>query len=279
MFNDNPVLTKELKQRFRHRKGAVTLFLYLLVIGSFILGTIYVNWRYQGLRFDPRTGRELFMILSVFQLFLLGFVTPGLTAGTISGERERQTLNVLLTTELTPASIIVGKMLSSCAFTLLLIICTLPLYSLVYMLGGVAPAQLAGVFAFYIVTMFLFSAVGVACSTYFKRTSVSTVTAYGIVVFLGAGTAALAAFIQVFLRKPGAMMDYLPVPVQLLLDINPVMALIRVMGEEIDPGASFLLPYWSTYTLFYLGVGVLLILWSSQRLNPLRKSNAIKKFR
>ena len=73
MFNDNPVLTKELKQRFRHRKGAVILFLYLLVIGSFILGTVYVNWRYQGLRFDPRTGRELFIILSVFQLILLGW--------------------------------------------------------------------------------------------------------------------------------------------------------------------------------------------------------------
>lgn len=279
MFNDNPVLTKELKQRFRHRKGAVILFLYLLVIGSFILGTVYVNWRYQGLRFDPRTGRELFIILSVFQLILLGFVTPGLTAGTISGERERQTLNVLLTTELTPASIIVGKMFSSCAFTLLLIICTLPLYSLVYMLGGVAPAQLGGVFAIYLVTMFLFAAVGVACSTFFKRTSVSTVSAYGIVAFLGAGTAALAGFIQVFLRKPGEMMNYLPAPVQLLLDINPVMVLIRVMGEDMEMGAPFLLPYWGTYTLFYLGVGVLLILWSSRKLNPLRKSSGIKKFR
>ncbi|MEG6616216.1 ABC transporter permease [Peptococcaceae bacterium 1198_IL3148] len=282
MIQSNPVLVKELRQRFRSLKGPLILLLYLLVIGGFILGFIYLNWRYQPMTFDPDRSRDIFMTLSVAQLILLGFVIPGLTAGTISGERERQTLNVLLTTELSPTAIVIGKMLSSCSFTLLLIMATAPLYSLVFMFGGVSPTQLLGVFGFYLVTMFLFAAVGMACSSFFKRTGISTVTAYGIIAFLGAGTAFLAAFIHEFLRKPELPPpDTAPFIVQFLFDINPVIVLMRIMNEgaPLMDEAEWFLPYWGVYIAFYVGSGILLLIWSGRRLNPLRKGNQNKLFR
>lgn len=279
MFKSNPVLKKELRQRFRSFKGPLILFLYLLVIGGFILGFIYLNWRYQPMTFDPGRSREIFTILSVVQLVLLGFVTPGLTAGTISGERERQTLNVLLTTELSPTAIVIGKMISSCSFTLLLIIATVPLYSLVFLFGGVSPTQLWGVFGFYLVTMFLFGAVGMACSTFFKRTGVSTITSYGIVAFLGGGTAFLAAFIYEFLRNPEMPgPEVVPFSVQFLFDINPFVVLMRILneGSPISNEAEWMLPYWGVYTTFYVCIGILLLIWSGRKLNPLRKTNQNK---
>lgn len=120
----NPVLLKELQQRFRSGKTSWLLALYLLAIGAFVLGFMYLNWhRFPGF-FQPSRSRELFMLLSAAQLFLLAFVTPGLTAGVISGERERQTLNVLLITRLTAWQIIWSKLASSSAFVVLLVITT-----------------------------------------------------------------------------------------------------------------------------------------------------------
>ena len=272
MIGVNPVLVKELRMRFRNFKGPLILALYLLVIGGFILGFIYLTW-HDSAAFNPTRSREIFTALSVTQLILLGFVTPGLTSGVISGERERQTLNVLLTTELSPRTIVISKMISSCAFTLLLIAATLPLYSIVLMFGGIAPGQLLGVFGFYLVTMFLFAAIGIACSTFFKRTGISTVTAYGLTAFLGAGTAFIAVFIYEVIQRSQNFprTDDVPLIVQLLLDINPMMVLVRILGEDVLSDPAWVVPYWVTYLVFYIGLGVLLLLWSGYLLNPLRK--------
>lgn len=268
----NPVLLKELRMPFRSKRAPIILFIYLLVLGGFALGFIYMQSLYGHDYFDPSRSREIFVALSVAQLILLGFVTPGLTAGVISGERERQTLNVLLITELSPVGIAVSKLISSCAFTLLLVIASLPLFSIVLMFGGTAPSQLWSVFGFYLVTMFLFAAVGMACSTFFKRTGASTVTAYGITAFLGAGTAFLAAFIYELVRNAAPRLDTVPFAVQFLTNINPVLVLMNILGENAMPSneAAWILPYWGVYILFYLGSGLLLLLWSGRRLNPLR---------
>ncbi|MCL6560945.1 MAG: ABC transporter permease, partial [Firmicutes bacterium] len=211
---------------------------------------------------------------------LLGFVTPGLTAGVISGERERQTLNVLLTTRLTTWQIIWSKLVSSSAFVVLLVVATLPLYSIVFLYGGIAPGQVLGVFGFYLVTMFLFGSIGVACSSFFKRTGVSTVTAYGLAFALSAGTGFLAVFLHELDRfqhqrawtpatqTPG----FIEGVVQFLQDINPVFVLMQILGENgIETGINFGLPYWGVYTLFYLTGGVLLLYWSARLLAPRKK--------
>jgi|Deesub1362A_J573_1020465.scaffolds.fasta_scaffold00957_9 ABC-type transport system involved in multi-copper enzyme maturation permease subunit len=272
MLNLKPLVVKELRPHFRHARGPVILFFYLLVLGGFTLGYLYLTGQASAAVFDPARSRAVFSVLSVAQLILLAFVTPGLTAGSISGERERQTLNVLLLTDLSPARIVAGKMISSCAFTILLVLATLPLYGIVLVFGGVAPAQLGGVFGFYLATMFLFAAVGTTCSAHFKRTGTSTVTAYGITAFLMAGTGFLAAFIyEAANREVSSRPPDIPVATQFLMDINPLVVLFRILGEGAPFGGEWLLPYWLVYPTFYLGVGLLLLWWSSRMLDPLKK--------
>lgn len=279
----NPVLLKELRQRFRSYRSPLIVWLYLMVLGGFSLGFIYLNWRTAPAFFQPGSSKEIFMVLSMAQLGLLAFVVPGLTAGVISGERERQTLNVLLITELRPISIVTGKMVSACSFTGLLLFATLPLYSLVFMFGGIAPSQVMGLFGFYLVSMLLYASIGVSCSTYFKRTGVSTVTTYGIVFFLVAGTGLLAGFIYtLYQNQAGTAMLTIretPLIVMLLQDINPVLVLVRILGEDaqLGPGREMWLPYWGTYTVVCLIVSFALILWSSWKLNPI--NNNRKMFR
>ena len=272
MIRINPVLTKELRERFRTPKTALMISLYLLVIGGFSLGFIYLRMRDSTGYFQPWNSRDIFGVLSVAQLILLAFVIPGLTAGTISGERERQTLNVLLTTKLTPFGIIVSKMLASSGFTVLLMLATLPLYSVVFIFGGISPSQIAGLMGFYLITIFLFASVGMACSTYFKRTGVSTVTAYGIIFAIGGGTGFLAGFLMEFYRTQ--FITQTPLVVQLLQDSNPVLVLLRILGQEAVFGKErdLLLPYWGIYTCVYILFSSLLLTWAVLRLNPQQRA-------
>ena len=274
----NPVLRKELYQRFRQSKTAWLLALYLLVLGGFVLAFIYLNWRYNQGYYQPGRSWEIFVILSVAQLVLLAFVVPGLTAGAISGERERQTLNVLLTTPLTHRGIVWSKLLASTAFMVIIILATLPLYGIVFMFGGIAPGQVLGMFGFFLLTMFLFAALGIACSSFFKRTGVSTVTSYGLVLALTGGTSFLVAFLNEVgkVNRPESMMNpgFLAWAVEILQEINPIFILMEILGEGgINTGVSLGLPYWGSYALFCIGVGVLLLIWSSHLLLPQRNSN------
>jgi ABC-type transport system involved in multi-copper enzyme maturation permease subunit len=195
-FVVNPILGKEFISRMRSWKSPLVVSLYLGVLGLICLGYYWMNEKqmyYSG--FTPDIGPQIYVILTVFQLMLVSFVTPALTAGVINGERERQTLDLLLCTRLSAASIVLNKLLASISYILLLILASLPVFSLVYFFGGVLLSEIAWVFLIYLVTAVTFGAIGIFCSTIFRRTQVSMVVSYIIVFFFLAGTLALAAFL------------------------------------------------------------------------------------
>ncbi|MCK9910255.1 ABC transporter permease subunit, partial [Microbacteriaceae bacterium K1510] len=100
--------------------------LYLFVMGAILLGFIYLEQTNSVA--TAGENRRLFMLTAALQYGLLCFIAPALSAGAISGERERQTLHVLLTTQLTPQRIVLSKLMTSLAFIFLLFIASLPLY-------------------------------------------------------------------------------------------------------------------------------------------------------
>ena len=112
----NPVLIKETKLRFRGIKSIWGIFFYLLVMGFVSLGLIFAMTNGGTRAIQSSDSRTLFIFLTAAQMGLILFMTPGLTAGVISSEREKQTLNILLTTKQSSASIIISKLVSSLAF-------------------------------------------------------------------------------------------------------------------------------------------------------------------
>lgn len=265
----NPVLIKEMRQRFRTFRTPLIISLYLLVIGGLCLGYIYMKWINMPGYYQPGMSRELFITLSLAQLGLIAFVIPGLTAGSISSEREKQTLSVLLVTRLSPMGIVLGKMVSSCSFMVLILLATLPLYNIIILYGGFSPLQLAGVFAFYLVTLITFGSVGMACSSFFRKTGTSTVVSYGVVFVIMVGTILLGVFIQEVTRVSGAARLPVPLAAQILQDLNPPMVLLRLLGEKgMEPVRDLWLPYWGIYTVFYLLISAALIWLSAGKLKP-----------
>lgn len=266
----NPVMEKEFRLRMRTIRSPLSILVYLLAIGLIALGFAYINMNNQqaGVLSAARSS-ELFYFLSGAQLVLIAFMTPGLTAGVISGEREKQTLNMLLTTQQSSGTIILSKLFASLSFMLLTVVATMPLYSIVFLYGGVSPAQVIHVFLFYLFVMVLFGAVGIFFSTILKKTVISVIATYGFVLFIF-GFTALAGLFFANIGRTGMNEDILGY----FLSFNPMAVLISLMvpdfAKELFKGHTYL-QMWHIFAAAYLLLSIGLIWLSVRYLRPIMK--------
>lgn len=137
---------------------------------------------------------ELYRFVAMMEFVMLLFIIPALTAGSISGERERQTLDLMLTTKMTPAEVVFGKLFASFSTIALLIISSFPVLALVSVYGGITVMDVVMLLLCYITTACLTGSLGLCCSTVFKRSTIATVVTYGVVIGLLAGTYAINTF-------------------------------------------------------------------------------------
>jgi ABC-2 type transport system permease protein len=225
----NPVLDKEFRSRMRTWKSPMLISLYLGTLALITLGYYWTQQQriyYSG--FGPDVGPQIYVTLAIFQLMLVSFVTPAFTAGVISGEREKQTLDLLICTRLSATSIILNKLLASIAYILLFIISSLPFFGVVYFFGGILLSELAQVFLVYLMTALTFGAVGVFCSVIFRKTQVSVVVTYVIVFFFLAGTAAITTFLVSVRPNFGG--------VPMIAYLNPLVALYSTFPGSFAQG-------------------------------------------
>ena len=112
IFRDNPVLTRELLVNLRSPRSFVLQLLYVGFLGALV----YFYWPAgeDGARqVSSGVARRLFDLFFLGQFFLVALVAPTFAAGSITGEKERKTYEMLLASPLRPATILVGKLLSS----------------------------------------------------------------------------------------------------------------------------------------------------------------------
>src|SRR5205814_6893873 len=188
----NPLVDTEHPCRVRSWRSPVGMTVYLLLLGG-------LGWAsFSSMTFTARNsfnagqaanyGQVLFLWLILFQMVLLAFITPALTAGAVSSERERQTIDLLFVTKLPAFSILWGKLLASMSLVLLLLLLSVPIFSLVFLFGGIELDQLAAAFLVTAVSALTLGIIGIACSTAFRRTLPATVSAYGAAFILLAGS-------------------------------------------------------------------------------------------
>ncbi len=219
------VLTKELRTRMRGRRTAVVVTVYLLLLSSLGGLTLYIQLEQFRSGFNPgaapAVGFQLFSTLSLFQLFLVIFIVPGLTGAAIAGERDRQTLDLLLSTQVSALWIVLGKILASLSYVFLLMVAALPLFSLVFLFGGVSPGQVGLVFVISLVSALTLGTIGIFLSVLIRGGPTATVLAYAVTFILLIGTPLLSIFIGMASDSSAGF----PVQVSLPLVLNPLAAL------------------------------------------------------
>ncbi|MBQ0140936.1 MAG: ABC transporter permease subunit [Kurthia sp.] len=257
----NPVLKKELKLRFRSFKSFSGLLFYLLTLLIFTGGFFLVATEFKGKGFiTPDINITFFTMLSYVQLALVLFITPALTAGAISTEREKQTLNILLTTSQTSWQIIFGKLSSSIAYLVLLLFAGLPISSLVFFFGGVSPGDFLLVYVLLMIMLIALASIGIMVSTLIRKTIIAIVTTYGFMLVLTVLTA-FFAFISLNFQDmtSEAVTETMPFS-YIMLAINPFVHLSNVIFPEVSTGITQLtnidMSLWGTYIAFYLIITV-----------------------
>jgi len=183
---ENPVLQRELLVNLRTGRSFLLLGAYQVMLSAVVL----VAWPSDerlDLSTNPPSARRLVDLFFLGQYVIASLMAPSFAAGAITGEKERMTYELLLATPLRPVAIIVGKMIASLTHLAMIIVASLPIIVLCLPLGGLSVYEVLAAYLGLIVSVILFGAIGIACSSYFRRTSASLVVSYLIILPLVLG--------------------------------------------------------------------------------------------
>jgi ABC-2 type transport system permease protein len=198
----NPVTIKELRSRMRGRRAFVVLTVYLLAMSGFI-SLVYLAYSSSAstpFGPDPRqAGKAVFAAVLGLQVILVTFIGPSFTAGAVSGERERQTYDLLRTTLLSANAFVMGKLISALSYVFLLIIAAIPLQSIAFLLGGVSPIELILSQVLIVVAAVTFAFYGLFCSTSLRSTLAASVATFAGTLFLTIGMPIIVLIASAFL--------------------------------------------------------------------------------
>lgn len=190
----NPVTVKELRSRMRGRRAFVVLTIYLLLMGIFItaLYGIYSSASRQVFGPDPaQAGKVIYGAVLAIQAVIVVILGPAFTAAAISGEKERQTYDLLRTTLLPARALVSGKLISSLSYVFLLILAALPLQSIAFLLGGVSLIELIVSVLLVLVSAVTFALLGLYYSSQLRSTLAASVTTFASAFFLTIGIPAI----------------------------------------------------------------------------------------
>ena len=183
----NPILIRELRGRWRRPISHIILFFYAVILAS-LMGLIYAN---NAANFDLNEngassllGRRLFGGFLSLQTGLWMLLSAALTAPSIAGERERGLLQGVLLSPVSPGAIVRGKLASGLGFIALLLLVPMPITSLCFTLGGLAPWEFLMAFALLGCTAVSGACLGLATSACNKRSDTALITAFAITLTL-----------------------------------------------------------------------------------------------
>jgi len=232
---DNPLIVKDAVSRMRSWRAPVILTIYLGLLGafgyaSFVTATVLQSSQRAG---SAQIGASVFASLAFIQLSLVSLFAPALAAGAISGERERQTFDVLLVSRMTAVGIVWGKLVASVAFMLLLILSALPLFAAVFLFGGIDFEQFVITQLLTVTTAVTIGAVSLFLSAVFRRTLPSTVVAYGVAFagMIGTLVAGLLFTFALMVRGSAGAAAQAGGDFHPLLFTNPFYALYVVLND------------------------------------------------
>ena len=192
----------------RGGRAFAVLTIYLLLLAAFAFG-IYFYLRQQslldaanvfgggngqvtpGYALSASVGHAIFSGLLLVETLLVLVLAPALTTGAISLEREKGTIDMLVTTPLSTLGMVVGKLFSALGYVFLLILASVPLMATVFVFGGVGPDDVLRAYVVLLSLAFGMGAVGLFISALVRRTQTATVLTFVVVLALTLGASAV----------------------------------------------------------------------------------------
>lgn len=182
-----PVLRYDLVCTARRARYFVMRFFYALLL--FLALYVFYITRLKGVTAEKVAQKLLIDFAELFsyvylliQYLLVVIMTPAYVGSAIAEEKERRTLEYLLTTDLRSQEIIFGKLASRVGNLLMFLLAGLPVLAFVLFYGGVDPELLKNGFLATLMTVFSISAVSLVCSVHARHSRDGIIRAYLVVV-------------------------------------------------------------------------------------------------
>lgn len=176
---ENPVLNRELIENLRSSRAFILQAIFVASLGTIVL----VAWPHEiNLAKRTELSIQIYDTFALGHLVLLALLAPVLSAPAISSERERKSLDLLLASPLSAASIVYGKLLSAIVYLLLLTVSSLPIFTVCFMLGGVGEREVMATYLLLFSTAFICGAIGLAASTWMERSRAALAVSYVVIL-------------------------------------------------------------------------------------------------
>lgn len=178
----NPIVKKDFQVAARSMRLSWGLFAYeALLTGTFLLALGVIQAINNNIYSDGNIYSSLiylFPALAVSQVFIVALIVPIITASAISGEKERQTFDIMLTTCMSPFSIVFGKVLSAVMRIMFYVVAGMPIMALPFVVGGLSWSSLF-YFLLAIVLLSVFSgSIGIYCSSVCRRSITAVILTF-----------------------------------------------------------------------------------------------------
>jgi ABC-type transport system involved in multi-copper enzyme maturation permease subunit len=170
MMFDFPLLQRELTQSACRRRTYILRCLIAAVLMLVLLGSYQTVSRNAGHSIAAILGRgtDFAGALLTFCLYMIYLLLPAMSCSTISSEREKQTLGLILISRVTPARLVLEKFLGRLVPMLALLSLTAPLLGIAYAMGGFSVTGIAAAVTLLFVACLQIISAGIMWSSLLK---------------------------------------------------------------------------------------------------------------
>lgn len=246
----NPITRREIKTRFRTGRSALTVSAWLLFVGvsGYLIFRIAQSFASDRFRFSGGSavlasslmGSMMFELLALLLLSAVLLVVPTVAALAVVGERERLTLELLQVSQLRARHVVVGKLASSLAYLLLLVVAIAPILTLPLLIGGVTLLDIIAAIGMIGATAIMIGAVSIWISSAVKTSRAAVALSLLFVGLLVVGSLlAMAGELFAFQADDG---QFFPRSGREVVSIwpNPYFGMISAVEEPIlsPPGGG-----------------------------------------
>ena len=178
----NPIYERERRASSRSARFAAVMTVFNALLAAAALSAIWYT-----LHRIVETGElrysvflTMFRRLAWVEFAAVLVMMPALTAGSISGEREKKTLELILTTRMRPAESVAGKILSAISKAAVFLLTGAPVFAAVLLFGGVRLKDLCLLYLLILLTACFSAGIGMFFSAVSKRTPVAAAASYAV---------------------------------------------------------------------------------------------------
>lgn len=296
----NPIVKKDVKVQSRSMKICWGVFAYELILALvFFLAILMIRQEsYYSTDNIYSSMVWLYPVLAVTQFVILGVVVPVRTAAAISGERERQTFDIMMTTSMTPFSVVMGKVATAIIQSMLFVVGSMPVMALPFIIGGMSWGYLFCFLGLALLISFFSASIGIFCSSLCKKSISAVIMSYGFYLIFFIGTFLpyylymIVEEYRYFNSSSYRQTPYVEENLLLFLLVNPVMYLteffMRVMtGDSLvssvvgltgSPSAGSPIRYvvkgnrWMIVsTILFVAVSFFFLWMAAKRIDPIKR--------